>query len=148
MKRNNNSSHKKFFTLIELLVVIAIIGTITSISFVYFSNIRQKGRDTKRITDIKLIQKALEDYYRQEGFYPEILTAGQSLIGSSSNMVYTQIPENPYPRNDGNCPDNNYIYQVNGGGYTIDFCLSETTSQLNSGPKCATPQGIKNGTCN
>lgn len=139
---------KKAFTLIELLVSIAIIGAIISISIVSFSNIRQKARDTKRISDITLIQKSLENYYRNEGSYPETLTTGQSLIGSSSNVVYTQVPENPYPRNDGNCPDNDYIYQTSGNSYTIDFCLSETTSQLSAGEKCATPQGIKNESCN
>ncbi|MEI7620482.1 MAG: prepilin-type N-terminal cleavage/methylation domain-containing protein [Candidatus Falkowbacteria bacterium] len=142
------SKPKKAFTLIELLVSIAIIGAIISISMVSFSNVRQKARDTKRISDIKLIQKSLENYYRNEGSYPASLTPGQSLIGSSSNVVYTQVPENPYPRNDGNCPDSNYIYQASGNSYTIDFCLSETTSQLSAGNKCATPQGIKNEICN
>ncbi|PIZ10368.1 hypothetical protein COY54_01685, partial [Candidatus Falkowbacteria bacterium CG_4_10_14_0_8_um_filter_41_36] len=86
-----SSARLKFFTLIELLIVISIIGIIISISFVSFSNVRQKGRDTKRIADIKLIQKSLEDYYRDEGSYPATLTPGQSLIGSSSNTIYMQI---------------------------------------------------------
>lgn len=146
-KKSSHPSRKKLFTLIELLVVIAIIGTITSISFVYFGNVRQKSRDTKRVTDIKLIQKTLEDYYRNEGSYPAALIPGQNLVGSSSNIVYMQIPENPSPKNDGPCSDSDYIYERKDGGYLINFCVSEATSQLSAGEKCATPQGIKNEGC-
>lgn len=139
---------KKAFTLIELLVAIAIIGIIISVSFVSFSNVRQKARNTQRITDIKLLQKSLEDYYRNEGSYPDSLTPGQSLVGSSSHAVYiATIPQNPAPRNDGNCPDGEYTYSKNGNSYSIDFCISETTNQMNAGSKCAKPQGINDGTC-
>ncbi|MFA4942477.1 MAG: FISUMP domain-containing protein [Patescibacteria group bacterium] len=143
-----NSSTKKFFTLIELLITIAIIAVITSISLISFSNVRQKGRDTQRLSDIKLIQKALEDYYRDEGTYPVSLTPGGSLIGSSSNTVYMRnIPQNPSPRSDGNCPDDNYSYELRDTGYFIDFCLSESNIQASAGEKCATAQGILNTTC-
>lgn len=139
---------KKAFTLIELLIVIAIIGVIVSISFVSFSNVRQKARDTQRIADIKLLQKSLEDYYRNEGSYPDSLTPGQSLVGSSSHAIYiATIPQNPAPRNDGNCPNSEYTYAKDGNSYSIDFCISETTNQMSAGSKCAKPQGIKNGTC-
>jgi len=146
-----SSAQLKFFTLIELLIVISVIGIIISISFVSFSNVRQKGRDTKRIADIKLIQKSLEDYYRDEGLYPAALTPGQSLVGSSSTITYTQIiPQNPTPRNDGACPNNEYVYETaaTGTSYKIEFCLSEPTAQLTAGSKCATPQGILNESCN
>jgi len=145
-----SSARLKFFTLIELLIVISIIGIIISISFVSFSNVRQKGRDTKRIADIKLIQKSLEDYYRDEGSYPATLTPGQSLIGSSSNTIYMQIiPQNPSPKNDGVCPDREYTYEIaaTSTSYKMDFCLSESTAQLTAGEKCATPQGVLNRDC-
>ena len=145
-----SSAQLKFFTLIELLIVISIIGVIISISFVSFSNIRQKGRDTKRIADIKLIQKSLGDYYRDEGLYPDTLTPGESLTGSSSNAIYMQtIPQNPSPKNDGVCPNREYTYEITATStsYKIDFCLSEPTAQLSAGEKCATPQGILNRVC-
>jgi uncharacterized protein (TIGR02145 family) len=144
------SSPKNFFTVVELLIVISIIGIIISISFISYSNVRQKSRDTKRITDIKLIQKSLEDYYRNEGAYPISLTPGQSLVGSSSSSTYLQvIPQNPSPRNDGACLDGEYTYRstATGTNYMIDFCLSETIGDLPVGQKCATPQGIANSSC-
>lgn len=63
-------SEKKGFTLIELLIVIAIIGLLSSISFVSFSNVREKARDAKRLHEIKQIVLALQMYYQDSGRYP------------------------------------------------------------------------------
>lgn len=58
------------FTLIELLVVIAIIGLLASIITVSLVSSRAKGRDAKRISDIKTLQLALETYYNDNSAYP------------------------------------------------------------------------------
>ena len=65
------------FTLIELLVVIAIIGLLAAIGTASFSKAQEKGRDTRRKTDLDAIKKALElfkldtvgQYYYPEGPY-------------------------------------------------------------------------------
>ena len=51
------------FTLIELLVVIAIIGILSSVVLASLNGARKKGRDARRISDLKQIQLALELYY-------------------------------------------------------------------------------------
>ena len=51
-----NQKIKAGFTLIELIMVVAIIGTILTVSFISFTNARQKARDTKRLSDITQIQ--------------------------------------------------------------------------------------------
>lgn len=61
---------QKGFTLIELLVVIAIIGILSSIVLASLQSSRQKGRDARRISDIKQIQLALELYYDANSAYP------------------------------------------------------------------------------
>lgn len=61
---------KRGFTLIELLVVIAIIAILASIITVSLQTARAKGRDSKRIADIRTIQLALEEYYNDHGAYP------------------------------------------------------------------------------
>lgn len=61
-----NKSFQKGFTLLELLVVIAIIGVIATIGIVSLSSFRIKGRDTKRIADVKVMQGALELIYENE----------------------------------------------------------------------------------
>jgi len=56
--------------LIELLVVIAIIGLLATIVLVSLNTARQKARDTKRLSDLKQIQLAVEMYYDANGHYP------------------------------------------------------------------------------
>lgn len=60
------------FTLIELLVVIAIIGILSSVVLASLNTARKKGRDARRISDMKQIQLALELYYdsSSNGSYP------------------------------------------------------------------------------
>ncbi|MEZ4200590.1 MAG: type II secretion system protein [Candidatus Paceibacterota bacterium] len=63
--------NERGFTLIELLVVIAIIGTLASVVLASLNSAREKGRDAKRLSEAREIQKALEAYYSDNGFYPE-----------------------------------------------------------------------------
>ncbi len=62
------------FTLIELLVVIAIIGVLSSVVLASLNSARQKGRDARRVSDIKQLQLALELYYDANAKYPATLT--------------------------------------------------------------------------
>lgn len=59
MKIHKNSG----FTILELLVVIAIIGILAAIVLPNFTTARIKGRDARRISDLKSIQLALQVYY-------------------------------------------------------------------------------------
>src|SRR6185436_8533900 len=64
------------FTLIELLVVIAIIGILSSVVLASLNSARKKGRDARRIADIKQLQLALELYYDAHPTvgYPAVLS--------------------------------------------------------------------------
>ena len=68
------------FTLIELLVVIAIIGILSSVVLASLNSARAKGRDTKRISDMKQLQLALELYYDSNAGYP-VAISGTELTG-------------------------------------------------------------------
>ena len=65
---------KRGFTLIELLVVIAIIGILSSVVLASLNSARKKGRDARRIADVKQIQLALELYYDANGTYPAAIS--------------------------------------------------------------------------
>jgi len=60
------SRGSKGFTLIELLVVIAIIGLLSSVILGSLNNARKKGRDARRMADLKQLQVALEGYYSDQ----------------------------------------------------------------------------------
>lgn len=79
------------FTLIELLVVIAIIGILSSVVLASLNSARKKGRDARRVADVKQLQLALELYYDANQTYP--------LAVSSANLVtngyISTIPGDP-----------------------------------------------------
>lgn len=81
------------FTLIELLVVIAIIGILSSVVLASLNSARQKGRDARRVSDIKQIQLALELYYDAHSNYPTALSAA-NLVTAPNNYIAT-IPTDP-----------------------------------------------------
>lgn len=69
MYRNKNT---KGFTLIELLVVIAIIAILSTVVMAGLNSARQKGRDAKRISDVKAVQQALELFSDSCQGYPNL----------------------------------------------------------------------------
>jgi prepilin-type N-terminal cleavage/methylation domain-containing protein len=76
------------FSLIELLVVIAIIGILASIVLASLNTARAKGRDARRISDIKQIQLALNLYYDACGNFPvNIYGTSQNYCGTISSGV-------------------------------------------------------------
>ncbi len=79
----------KGFTLIELLVVIAIIGILASIIMVSLTSSRAKGRDARRISDIKSIQLAQEEYYNDNLHYLP------SIYGGGLSAYMTNVPTDP-----------------------------------------------------
>lgn len=94
MKKN-----KKGFSLIELLVVIAIIGILSSVVMVSLNSTRAKGRDAKRITDVKQISLALALYYDACGRqYPSTLTeaaADGCPSGTTLGSFINPVPIHP-----------------------------------------------------
>lgn len=65
-------SSKKGFTLIELLVVVAIIGLLASVIMVSLNSARAKGRDARRMSDIKQISNAIELYISTYDHVPDL----------------------------------------------------------------------------
>lgn len=85
---------KRAFTLIELLVVIAIIGLLSSVVLASLASARSKANDSKRVSDLREIQKALETYANDNnGAYPS--TGGSWRSQCSSAGAYA--PQNLAP---------------------------------------------------
>jgi general secretion pathway protein G len=107
------------FTLIELLVVIAIIAILSTVVMAGLNSARMKGRDAKRLSDIKQVQAALELYTDSCSGYPGnaagALAQGTADGGPGLGIAETdtcpaattfgtymaQVPANPGPGGDG-----------------------------------------------
>jgi prepilin-type N-terminal cleavage/methylation domain-containing protein len=59
------------FTIIELLIVIAIIGILATLVLTNFQGAQAKGRDTVRKNDINSVYQKLEEFYNENGGYPD-----------------------------------------------------------------------------
>lgn len=128
MKRTN-----KGFTLIELLVVIAIIGLLTTAAVAGFGYVRERARDTKRVSDMKTLQKALEIYLTTNSRYPIVgadtcLTNTDAVSQALKNAgAMTEVPADPYGpwATD---PLHCYLYKKNdGASFQIVFTLEQTS---------------------
>lgn len=132
--------NKKAFTLIELLVVISVLAGFMAMLVPNYMLARSKSRDTRRKSDMRSIQKALELYKLNQtpAAYPSTLTFSGSL--SDANGVYMQkIPQDP---------QGSYFYARNtddAGKYTLCACLENASDS--DGSTCRTSDGnAPNGT--
>ena len=82
---------RKGFTLIEILVVISIVGLLSSVFLVGLSGFRSRGRDARRLADIKAVQQGVEIYYTQCGFYPGDATGGVCVQGLAGKKTWTAL---------------------------------------------------------
>ncbi|WP_321781979.1 prepilin-type N-terminal cleavage/methylation domain-containing protein [Paraburkholderia sp. J94] len=63
------------FTLIELLVVLAIVATLLSIVAPRYVHQTDRAREAALKADLAVLRRALDDYYSDNGHYPDKLTA-------------------------------------------------------------------------
>jgi len=85
MTRSNFSG----FTLIELLVVMTIIGILLTIATPRYFHSVDKSKDTVLRDDLAIVRKALDQYYSDNGKYPE------SLDDLVSSRYLRKIPTDP-----------------------------------------------------
>jgi general secretion pathway protein G len=110
----NKRSHRGF-TLIELLVVIAIIGILSSVVLASLNSARQKGRDTRRIADIKQLQLALELSYDANSVYPA------TLASLATDGYISVIPTDPTGAANGY----GYVQLSSGADYVLGATLEQ-----------------------
>jgi type IV pilus assembly protein PilE len=74
---------KKAFTLLEMLVVIGIISVLVTMGFVSYSTAQKKARDSKRQSDLKSFQAALEQCYSVNDYTYPTITLGANAYSVS-----------------------------------------------------------------
>ena len=120
---------KRGFTLIELLVVVAIIGVLASIILVGLSGFRSRGRDARRIADLRQVQNGLELFFTRTGAYPTASCWSGGATCLSEVLVAAGIGINQIPRDP--TPTQNYGYCASSGRYTMSAVLEGSNQALN-----------------
>ena len=85
-----NLKPKSGFTLIEVLIVVSIIGLLSAVVLVGLGGFRSRGRDARRVTDLKSIQNGLELYYSKNNEYPATLD-----VLMTAGIGINKIPKDP-----------------------------------------------------
>lgn len=83
------------FTLIELLVTVSIIAVLSAIGLVVYSSVLKQGRDSKRQSDLRSIQSALEQYFADQFYYPSAITFNDEALSGGGKTYLNTIPSDP-----------------------------------------------------
>lgn len=118
------------FTIIELLIVIAIIGILATLVLTNFQGAQAKGRDTVRKNDINSIYQKLEEYYNENGSYPDSDLAAATFPGidegalrdAEDALIVSSFSTSATPTVPTLTTTNEYAYVAYGDG-TADSCV-------------------------
>jgi len=137
------------FTLIELIVVVAIIGILASIVYANLGNTSAAGRDTKRKSDLRNIQTAIEAYKQKIGRYPAMgcSTGADGFSGEDdcSDFISGLAPEfiSRLPHDPKRSTNVGYAYVTNSAGsvyklMAMNTVESETVTYASEFKSCDT----------
>ena len=125
---------EKGFTLIELLVVVAIIGLLASVVLASLSTARKKGRDARRLADLRETQTALELYYSDNNAYPVATTQTNitTALAALSPAYLSSISDDPLGGS------YHYVYLSTSGG--TFYCLGSVIEGTAPASTCNTTE--------
>lgn len=75
------------FTIAELIVIVGVISILASITIGSMTNVRAKGRDATRLSDLKKLQVALELYYDENREFPQYNAARTGWDGDANAPI-------------------------------------------------------------
>lgn len=129
------------FTLLELLIVIVIIGILALLIIPNITSAPKKARDTQRKTDLRAVQKGLEEYFVSNNNYPAAGTWQGDLTGGTPPIMKA-IPSDPKGA------ATPYVYTPSGTpatSYKLEACLenagdngTSVVAPSNYGAACTT----------
>ena len=108
---------KRGFTLIEVLIVVFIIGLLASVVLVGLGAFRARGRDARRVADLRSIQNGLELYYGKFSSYPSGNFADMKQNLLLGDIGVKNIPNDP--------SGGSYQYGTNGQEYVLGAKLED-----------------------
>lgn len=138
--------NKKGFTLIEILVVIAIIGMLSALALISFTSARARGRDARRLSDLRQMATALELYNNDQNSYPDAdITLGDAThdcLNSDGFRAFAGCTD-PYMLKVPTDPVAGTFYHYTGSStsYVITATLEGTVNNF-SGDVQVSPAGV------
>lgn len=137
----------KGFSLLEVLVAVSIVVLLTGIGFSSFNNFQRNSRDTKRQSDLRVIQSVLEQYHADLNFYPSTIdfnvpftsSIGRTGTPAGAPRVYLkQLPKDPN-NSDPTYAKYNYIaLPLNCSNNCSQYSLCSKLENPPSGSNCST----------
>src|SRR5689334_4069307 len=110
----------------KIVIISFITGLLLVTSVMSFFYAQSRARDQIRIKDIQILQKFLNAYKANVGFYPSATASGQP---TNWQEYLDELPVAPIA--DGSCAkaQNDYKYSTknNGLSYELSFCLGHKT---------------------
>ena len=81
------TNKKKGFTVLEIFITLSVIAVVSAISIYYYNDYVEDARITVRITNEKLVNDAIERYYKEHMSYPKYMWQDDSIedIGKKIN---------------------------------------------------------------
>lgn len=110
------NSAARGFTIVELLIVVIVIGILATVSLVSYNGFMEYGYRSQRIADVTTVQRALELYKKDNGYYP---ANGADNWGGALNSTQMQTALTPYLKTIPTEPTGNpsYAYSYVRGSY-------------------------------
>jgi len=134
----NKKRGQKGFTLIELLVVIAVIGMLASIVLVSLGPVRKKGRDARRMSDIRQINLAMEMCYPDSacgGLERYLATNAGANTVTAIGTYMPSVPKDPLT------PTQDYTWTANASPYQY-YCVYVKLEDEDDTWFCASNKGV------
>lgn len=122
---NKTANFQTGFTLVEILVSIVIITIVFGVVLTSSAAIQKSSRDTKRQSDLRSIQSALQNFYADQNSFPTgPLPSPGSALSATSRVYLTSLPSDPLS------PTTGYEYQAipsscsqSGPTYCTNYCI-------------------------
>lgn len=95
------------FTIVELLIVIVVITILAAITIVAYTGIQQQARDSQRLADLSVLEKAFRLYAVEHGHFPYESSGTNGIVGEGGAIdsvlapYISTIPHDPLGPGDG-----------------------------------------------
>jgi prepilin-type N-terminal cleavage/methylation domain-containing protein len=116
------------FTLIELLVVVAIIAMLASIVLVSLNSARNKGKDSRIISDVNQVRNQIESEISVSGTYPSSST---NCVTASNTINTTSGNCNTLRTDATNSGGSVAVYATVSGGVYTSYSVSSNLASNN-----------------